>query len=149
MSKTKLKISPSKSIALSSKFQSKKCSYFEILFVFSSLWNSVWCTGSFRLKQLIGSRLNRGGRLYLASSPIVILCFTTLGCADGLFLLSHVSVSFEQIIAERNHLLTLISHRLSVAVVWDFDHCGCGRRGQERFLELNLLQKQLVCLEWR
>mmetsp|Transcript_25307 Transcript_25307/g.33866 ORF Transcript_25307/g.33866 Transcript_25307/m.33866 type:complete len:135 (-) Transcript_25307:3654-4058(-) len=63
--------------------------------------------------------------------------------------LSHVGVPSEQIVAEADYLFALLAHSRRVAVVGDLDDGGGSGWGQQRLLELDLLEEQLVGFERR
>ena len=60
-----------------------------------------------------------------------------------------VGVSFEEVVPEVYDLFTLVSDSTRVTIVRDFYHCRSCWGSQQSFLELNLLEKELVGLEGR
>ena len=60
----------------------------------------------------------------------------------------HHCKSCEEIVPELNHFVSLLLDVGSVAVVGDFDHCCRCWWLQESFLELDLLEEELVSLMW-
>ena len=59
---------------------------------------------------------------------------------------AEVREAAEQVIAELDHLFSLLLHVACVAVVGNLDNGGCRWWLQESLLELNLLQEKLVGL---
>lgn len=64
--------------------------------------------------------------------------FTLLQLGKG------IGEPIRQIVSKLNHFLALILDMRVVSIVWHFHHCGSLSRLLEHFLEVNLLQQQLV-----